>query len=113
MATLFPEHVLTVRATVEPGREAEFNRWYDNEHMPDAARMFSGCTGGARYKVILGDGSHRYMAMYAFESAAKLDAALNGPEIKQLIKIYDEAIGAFSTRQRTTYTKVFEYTKPA
>ena len=107
----FPEHMLSVRATVEPGREAEFNRWYDTEHMPDAVRLFPGCTGGARYKVVLGDGSHEYMALYAFESAAKLTAALDGPEIKQLIKIYDRDIGAFSTRVRTTYERILLQTK--
>ena len=109
----FPEHMLTVRATVEKGREDDFNRWYDTEHVPDAVRMFPGCLGAARYNVVLGDGSHQYMAMYAFDSAAKLDAALNGPQIKQLIKIYDEAIGSFSTRQRTTYSKVFQLIKTA
>lgn len=107
----FPEYMLSVRATVEPGREAEFNRWYDNEHMPDAVRMFAGCVGGARYKVVLGDGSHQYMALYAFESGEKLNAALNGPEVKELIKIYDRDIGAFSTRVRTTYERVLLHEK--
>jgi antibiotic biosynthesis monooxygenase (ABM) superfamily enzyme len=109
---LFPDHVLAVAATVEPGREAEFNTWYNNEHTPDAVRLFSGCIGGARYKVIEGDGSHSYIALYAFESEEKLRALLDTPEIGKLIKIYDEAIGSFSTRKRTTYTKVFEYNKP-
>jgi antibiotic biosynthesis monooxygenase (ABM) superfamily enzyme len=103
---MFPEHMLSVRATVEPGREAEFNRWYDNEHVPDAVRMLPGCIGAARYKVVLGDGSHQYMALYAFESAAELAAALSGPEIRELIKIYDRDIGVFSTRVRTTYERV-------
>ena len=107
----FPEHMLSVRATVELGREAEFNRWYDREHMPDAVRLFKGCIGGARYKVVLGDGSHQYMALYAFPSAAQLTAALTGPEIKELIKIYDRDIGAFSTRVRTTYERVLLHVK--
>ena len=64
---MFPEHMLSVRATVEPGHEAEFNRWYDNDHVPDAVRMLPGCIGAARYKVAVGDGSHQYMALYAFE----------------------------------------------
>ena len=110
-APFFPEQMLSVRATVEPGREAEFNRLYDSEHMPDAVKMFPGCTGGARYKVVLGDGSHDYMALYAFASAAKLTAALSGPEIKELIKIYDRDIGAFSTRVRTTYERVLLHAK--
>lgn len=107
----FPEHMLSVRATVEAGREAEFNKWYDTEHVSDAVRMLPGCLGGARYKVILGDGSHQYMALYAFESSAKLSAALGGSEIKELIKIYDRDIGAFSTRQRTTYKRVLLHEK--
>jgi hypothetical protein len=110
---LFPEHFLAVRATIEPGREDEFNAWYNSEHTPDAVRMFKGCIGGARYKVVEGDGSHQYVALYAFNTAAEVEAVLKGDEVKQLIKIYDEAIGSFSTRQRTTYTKVFEYMRSA
>jgi hypothetical protein len=59
---MFPEHILSVRATVDPGRETEFNRWYDSEHVPEP---------------------------YAFESAARLAAALSGPEIQELIKIHN------------------------
>ena len=94
----FPEHMLTVRATVEKGHEAEFNHWYNTEHVPDAVRMLPGCFAGARYQVTLGDGSHQYMAMNAFESAAKLDAALNGPEKQELIKIYRRVPSAPSRR---------------
>ena len=108
---MFPEYMLSVRATVEPGRESEFNRWYDEEHVPDAVRMLPGCMGAARYKVVLGDGSHQYMALYAFESAAKLADALRGPAIRELIKIYDRDIGAFSTRVRTTYERVLLHAK--
>lgn len=105
---MFPDHVFAVRATVEPGREAEFNRWYEEVHMPDAVRILPGCLGGARYKVDLGDGSHSYLALYAFDSEPSLTAALSGAEIKKLVSLYDEAIGSFSTRTRTTYHKVFE-----
>ena len=111
-SSMFPEHMLSVRATVEPGREAEFNRWYDREHMPDAVRMFPGCIGGARYKTVLGDGTHQYMALYAFKSAADLERCMNSAEIKELVKIYDRDIGAFSTRVRTTYERVLLHMKP-
>ena len=65
---LFPEHFLEVRATVTPGREDEFNRWYNAEHVPDALNMLSGCLGASRYKVVDGDGSHQYIALYAWHS---------------------------------------------
>jgi antibiotic biosynthesis monooxygenase (ABM) superfamily enzyme len=109
---LFPDHFLAVRASVAPGRDDEFNRWYDAEHMPDAVRAFKGCIGSARYKVQLGDGSHQYVALYAFKTAEEMDAALAGPEVKKLIAIYDADVGSFSTRNRTTYSKIFEFLKP-
>ena len=108
---MFPEHFLTVSATVEADREAEFNHWYNTEHTPDAVRLWDGCIGAARYKVTEGDGSHQYMAMYAFATATQLEAAMTGPGIKEMIAIYDTAVGAFSTRKRTTYTKVFQHMK--
>jgi hypothetical protein len=39
---LFPEHFLAVRATVTPEHEDEFNRWYNDEHIPDVVKMFAG-----------------------------------------------------------------------
>jgi len=109
---LFPDHFLSVRATVEAGREDEFNRWYNSEHIPDVVNMFPGCFGASRFKVMDGDSSHQYMALYAFRTAEKLRAAIGSPEIKELIRRYDEAIGSFGTRARTTYTQVFHYEKP-
>ena len=108
---MFPEHILTVRATVEPAHEEEFNRWYNQEHIPDVLKLIPGCLGAARYRVLDGDGSHQYMAVYRFTSEAALRSALQGSEIKELIRRYDQAIGAFSTRARTTYTRVFELEK--
>jgi antibiotic biosynthesis monooxygenase (ABM) superfamily enzyme len=110
---LFPEHFLAVRATVKPERDGEFNTWYNTEHTPDAVKAFPGCIGAARYKVVLGDGSHQYVALYAFKTAEEMDRALTGPEVKKLIATYDADVGAFSTRDRTTYSKIFEFMPPA
>jgi hypothetical protein len=44
----FPKCLLIVTAEVDPGVEAEWNRWYDTVHLPDAL----GCPGvrsGRRY----------------------------------------------------------------
>jgi len=110
---MFPEHILTVRATVEPAHEEEFNRWYNHEHIPDVLRLMSGCLGAARYRVLDGDGSHQYMAVYRFASEGALMSALQGGEIKELIRRFDQAVGAFSTRSRTAYMRVFELQKSA
>jgi antibiotic biosynthesis monooxygenase (ABM) superfamily enzyme len=110
---MFPDDILTVRATVEPAHEQEFNRWYNQEHIRDVLKLIPGCLGAARYRVLDGDRSHQYMAVYRFVSEAALRSALQGSEIKELIRRYDQAIGAFSTRSRATYSRVFELEKSA
>jgi antibiotic biosynthesis monooxygenase (ABM) superfamily enzyme len=109
---MFPEHILTVRATVEPAHEEEFNRWYQQEHIPDVLKIVPGCLGAARYRVLDGDRSHQYLGVYRFASEAALRSARQGSEIRELIRRYDQAVGAFSTRSRTTYTRVFEFKNP-
>src|SRR5262249_24612940 len=79
---LFPDHFLAVRATVGANREDEFNRWYNSEHIPDVVNMFPACLGASRFKVMDGDRSHQYIALYAFRTAEELMAAINSPEIK-------------------------------
>ena len=108
----FPEHLFTVRATVDAGREDEFDRWYSDEHVPDVLRLLPGCLGAARYRVLEGDGSHQYMATYAFESEAALRTALASDNFRELIRRYDAAVGAFSTRTRTLYRRVYELDSP-
>lgn len=50
---------------VDPAHEAEFNRWYDEEHLP-ALAVVPGCVTARRYKDMTG--THRYLALYHLES---------------------------------------------
>ena len=44
----FPTCLLIVTAEVDPGVEAEWNRWYDTVHLPDALKC-PGVRSGRRY----------------------------------------------------------------
>ena len=46
--TEFPRCLLIVTAEVDPAVEAEWNRWYDTVHLPDALRC-PGVRRGKRY----------------------------------------------------------------
>lgn len=50
---------------VDPAHEAEFNDWYDNEHLP-ALSAVPGTIRARRYKDLTG--THRYLALYHLES---------------------------------------------
>lgn len=50
---------------VDPDHEAEFNDWYDNEHIPALAAV-PGTISARRYRDP--KGTHRYLALYHLES---------------------------------------------
>jgi len=48
MMTEFPKCLLVVTAEIDPAVEAEWNRWYDSVHLPDALKC-PGVLRGRRY----------------------------------------------------------------
>jgi hypothetical protein len=62
-------YIQTVVTTAVPGREDEFNRWYDDTHLPDVLQA-PGFVAGRRYTLI-GPGSAyrpRFLAIYEIET---------------------------------------------
>ncbi len=56
-----------------PGRENDFNRWYDNHHLREVLRYGNGFVGARRYKLDVSRsspsaGGWMYLALYALES---------------------------------------------
>ncbi len=66
-----PRGLLLVMIDVEPAHEEDFNRWYNEEHVPERL----GCPGflNARRFVAL-EGSPKYLALYDLESPEVLDS---------------------------------------
>lgn len=60
--TQFPQHLMIVRARVEPGVEADWNRWYDDKHLPEILAC-PGFENAARF-VSEVDGEREYIAVY-------------------------------------------------
>lgn len=85
--------ILIIMAKVAPGKEEEFNRWYNEEHLPRAIERLSGAISCRRYKIVEGEEEYQFLAIYEFESYQALDSALKSNAMKQLIEEYDEAFG--------------------
>ncbi len=65
-----PDHaggVILVSMNVDPEREAEFNDWYDKEHIPHFNRL-PGVIAARRFRAGMGD--PRYIALYHVEDTA-------------------------------------------
>ena len=54
---------------VEPEAEADFNAWYDEEHVPRLSAV-PGCLSARRFRIVkaVSEGSHRYLALYHLAS---------------------------------------------
>lgn len=53
---------LFVWSDIDPDHEADFNQWYDREHMEERVRI-PGFTGARRYRAVSGS-ARRYLALY-------------------------------------------------
>jgi hypothetical protein len=60
--------LLVASMTPEPGAEAEFNRWYDEEHLPNLQSV-PGVLSGRRYRATDGESERRYLALYHLRDA--------------------------------------------
>ncbi len=56
--------LLLVMMQIDPETEDEFNRWYDEEHLPERMAL-PGFLVGRRFKAI--EGEPRYLALYDLE----------------------------------------------
>ncbi|WP_409076562.1 hypothetical protein ACF2G4_22610 (plasmid) [Pantoea sp. C3] len=92
----FPNGMLFVASDIEPTDEADFNRWYDREHIEERVRM-NGVISAARYQSL--DGNPKYLSLYwadsteVFAGAAYSKAFVNQTEwsiktIKRMIRPY-------------------------
>jgi uncharacterized protein (TIGR02118 family) len=82
------KYVFVVYTKPTPGKEEEFNRWYDEVHIPDVLRL-PGFLSATRYRyeavANTSESTHPYLALYTVETddihatQAALTAAANTP----------------------------------
>jgi hypothetical protein len=101
MATI----VFIVKATIAPDQEAAFNRWYNDEHVPQAL-SFPGMVSAHRYKLIDGDDRYQYMAVYELKDEATYRSFIASSHMKTLRAEYD-AHFPMSERARLAYAQVY------
>lgn len=98
--------IFVVRATIAKDKEAAFNKWYDEEHVPQLLR-YNGAISGRRYRKILGDDKFQYMAVYEFASEDVFRRFQDSDHFTELVKEYDANFGTTSERQRSAYVQVW------
>ncbi len=75
---------------VDPSREEEFNKWYDNTHLQDVLQS-PGMLSATRYKNSLAEeGRGKYLALYEIETE----------DIKQTMAAFGEHVTKLNERGR-------------
>jgi hypothetical protein len=61
--------LLLFAMNVSPEAEADFNAWYDEEHIPRLSAV-PGCLSARRFRIVTAasEGAHRYLALYRLTS---------------------------------------------
>jgi hypothetical protein len=98
--------LFVVRATISKEREAAFNTWYNEEHLPQVLR-YNGAISGRRYKKVMGEDKYEYMAVYEFASEEVLQRFLKSDALTDLRAEYDKHFGAVSERVGQGWVQVF------
>ncbi len=63
--------LLLVMMDIDPEHEAEFNRWYEEEHVPERMSI-PGFVSARRYRAI--EGEPEYLALYELENLDVLES---------------------------------------
>jgi hypothetical protein len=101
-----PAAYFVVRATVaDPAKRRAFDKWYQTEHLPDAAKSF-GVTKAWRFWSLADPSLHQ--ATYQFADEAALDRAMNGADMKRLVADFNRDWPDV-TRTRETFVLAEEF----
>ena len=98
--------LFVVRASIAKEREAEFNRWYNEEHCPQVLQ-YRGAVSARRYRALLGEDTYQYMAVYEFQDQPTLERFLDSEHLAELRRDYDAHFGGVSERARSAYVQVW------
>jgi antibiotic biosynthesis monooxygenase (ABM) superfamily enzyme len=105
--------ILIVANEPNPEREAEYNKWYDEKHIPMMFR-FKGMKKASRYR-LSGDGKEisRYLAIYEFDTEKDLEAFPQSPEFAEAVKDFDEKWrnGGFERKWGASYELIKSWDK--
>ena len=65
--------ILVVMMDVELGHEAEFDRWYNEEHLPERLEI-PGYVSARRFKLEEGNGVLKYLCIWELEDESPLES---------------------------------------
>ena len=98
--------VLVVTMEVDPADEAEFNRWYNEQHLPERMAI-PGYVSARRFKLVEGDGALTYLCLWELEDGSPLQSRMYQEQQADPTALYLRVNGTIKARTRGLYRQVF------
>ena len=98
--------ILVVMMDVESGHEAEFDRWYNEEHLPERLEI-PGYVSARRFKLEEGNGVLKYLCIWELEDESPLESDQYKMQRARPSKIRDEANKYITQRARGLYKQIY------
>lgn len=98
--------ILVVMMEVDPEHEEEFNRWYDEEHLPERLEI-PGYISARRFKLEEGDGVLKYLCIWELEDASPLQSEEYRAQQHRPSELRDRAHRYIKERARGLYRQIY------
>ena len=99
-----PSVLFMVKATISESDEEAFNRWYDEEHVPQFL-SYPGAVSARRYRAIMGEDKFRYLAVYEVRDEETFRRLMDSEHMANLRSEFDAHFQ--SERHREAYVQVW------
>lgn len=101
--------VLVVTMDVDPEDEAEFNKWYNEQHLPERMEI-PGYVSARRFKLEEGDGALTYLCIWELEDGSPLQSQMYREQNADPTALYLRVNQTIKARTRGLYRQIFPET---
>jgi len=101
--------VLVVTMDVDPEDEAEFNKWYNEQHLPERMEI-PGYVSARRFKLEEGNGALTYLCIWELEDGSPLQSQMYKEQNADPTSLYLRVNETIKARTRGLYRQIFPET---
>lgn len=98
--------ILVVMMDVDPEHEDDFNRWYNEEHLPERLEI-PGYISARRFKLEEGEGVLRYLCIWELHDGSPLRSAAYHAQQQRPSELRDRVHTYIKQRMRGLYKQIY------
>ena len=101
--------VLVVTMDVDPEDEAEFNKWYNEQHLPERMEI-PGYVSARRFRLEEGEGALKYLCIWELEDGSPLQSKMYQEQQADPTALYERVSKTIKARTRGLYRQIYPET---